>query len=196
MVGRDFENFWGIKTPKGELKKMSQLLNSAVFPGLQGGPLQHVIAAKGVAFFEALQLEFKTYQQQVKANAKVLSQTFMDMGYKIFSGGTDNHLMLLDLRSKFPDLTGRQAEDTLVRADITANKNMVPYDTRSPFQTSGIRVGTPAVTTRGLQEADMPQIAEFIDRVLKNPDSPQTAGEVRKAVNAMMGNLPLFARNI
>jgi glycine hydroxymethyltransferase len=192
LVGKDFENTWGAKTPKGEVKKMSQLLNSAVFPGLQGGPLQHVIAAKGVAFFEAMQPEFKTYQQQILSNAKVLAQTFVDMGYKIFSGGTDNHLMLLDLRTKFPDLTGKQAENALVQADITANKNMVPYDTRSPFQTSGIRVGTPAITTRGLKEKDMPQIAEFIDRVLKNSDNTQVISEVRTAVNAMMGNLPLF----
>ncbi|GHT72469.1 serine hydroxymethyltransferase [Bacteroidia bacterium] len=192
LVGKDFENTWGAKTPKGETKKMSQLLNSAVFPGIQGGPLQHVIAAKAVAFYEALQPEFKTYQQRVKSNAKVLAQTFVDMGYKIFSGGTDNHLMLLDLRSKFPDLTGKQAENALVQADITANKNMVPYDTRSPFQTSGIRVGTPAITTRGLKETDMPLIAEFIDRVLKNTDNQQVIDDVRKAVNKMMKDLPLF----
>jgi glycine hydroxymethyltransferase len=192
LVGKDFENTWGAKTPKGETKKMSQLLNSAVFPGIQGGPLQHVIAAKAVAFYEALQPEFTTYQQRVKSNAKILAQTFVDMGYKIFSGGTDNHLMLLDLRSKFPDLTGKQAENALVQADITANKNMVPYDTRSPFQTSGIRVGTPAITTRGLKETDMPQIAELIDRVLQNVDNQQVIGDVRKVVNKMMQDLPLF----
>ncbi len=193
LVGKDFENTWGLKTPKGETKKMSQLLNSAVFPGVQGGPLEHVIAAKAVAFHEALQPEFKTYQQQVKSNAAAMSKAFVDMGYKIFSGGTDNHLMLIDLRSKFAELNGKQAENILVQADITVNKNMVPFDTRSPFQTSGFRVGSAAITTRGLKEADMPVIASLIDKVLCNTDKESVIKEVRGEVNKMMKDLPLFA---
>ncbi|MDR2938158.1 MAG: serine hydroxymethyltransferase [Prevotellaceae bacterium] len=193
LVGKDFENPWGLKTPKGETKKMSQLLNSAVFPGVQGGPLEHVIAAKAVAFHEALQPEFKTYQQQVKKNADAMAKAFVDMGYKIFSGGTDNHLMLIDLRSKFAELNGKQAENILVQADITVNKNMVPFDTRSPFQTSGFRVGTPAITTRGLKENDMPRIAAMIDKVLCNVDKESVVKEVRADVNKMMKDLPLFA---
>ena len=193
MAGKDFENTWGLKTPKGETKKISQLLNSAVFPGIQGGPLQHVIAAKAVAFHEALQPEFKVYQQQVKSNAAAMAKAFADMGYKIFSGGTDNHLMLIDLRSKFAELNGKQAENILVQADITVNKNMVPFDTRSPFQTSGIRVGTPAVTTRGLKEKDMSAIAALIDKTLCNAEKESVIREVRAEVNKMMKDLPLFS---
>ncbi|MDR1226974.1 MAG: serine hydroxymethyltransferase [Prevotellaceae bacterium] len=193
IVGKDFENPWGFKTPRGELKKMSQLLSSAVFPGIQGGPLEHVIAAKAVSFYEALQPEFKDYQRQVKSNAAAMSRAFVDLGYKIFSGGTDNHLMLIDIRSKFEDLNGKQAENSLVRADITVNKNMVPFDTRSPFQTSGFRVGTPAITTRGLKEEHMGQIASLIDRVLCKPEDDKVASEVRAEVNTLMKDFPLFA---
>ncbi|MGL4908986.1 MAG: serine hydroxymethyltransferase [Bacteroidales bacterium] len=193
LVGKDFENPWGLKTPKGETKKMSQLLNSAVFPGVQGGPLEHVIAAKAVSFYEALQPEFKEYQAQVQRNASVMASALADMGYKIFSGGTDNHLILIDLRQKFADLTGKQAENALGVADITVNKNMVPFDTRSPFQTSGIRVGTPAITTRGLTEQDMPKIAQMIDKALSNADKETVLKEVRHDVNKLMSHLPLFA---
>lgn len=193
LVGKDFDNPWGHKTPKGEIKKMSQLLNSAVFPGIQGGPLEHVIAAKAVAFGEALTPEFKTYQQQVKANATALSKAFVDMGYHIISNGTDNHLLLIDLRTKYPDLTGKVAEKALVLADITVNKNMVPFDSRSAFQTSGFRVGTPAVTTRGLKEEQMPLIAELIDRVLRDPENQTEIEAVRKQVNSLMSSYPLFA---
>ena len=193
LMGKDFENPWGLKTPKGEIKMMSALLNSSVFPGIQGGPLEHVIAAKAVSFFEAMQPEYKTYQQQVKKNAAALAAAFIAKGYKLFSGGTDNHLMLIDLRSKFPDLTGKVAEKALVTADITVNKNMVPFDTRSPFQTSGIRVGTPAVTTRGLKEADMAPIAAFIDRVLSHVDNAQEIAQVCEEVRQMMAARPLFA---
>jgi glycine hydroxymethyltransferase len=192
-MGKDFENPWGLKTPKGEIKMMSAILNSSVFPGVQGGPLEHVIASKAVSFFEALQPEYKTYQQQVKRNAEVLAAAFIAKGYKIFSGGTDNHLMLIDLRPKFPELTGKVAEKALVTADITVNKNMVPFDTRSPFQTSGIRVGTAAVTTRGLKEADMAPIAAFIDRVLSRADDAQEIARVREDVRRMMAARPLFA---
>jgi glycine hydroxymethyltransferase len=193
VVGKDYENTWGHKTPKGETKMVSQVLNSAVFPGIQGGPLEHVIASKAVSFHEALQPEFRTYQEQVKKNAAAMAKAFVDMGYKIFSGGTDNHLMLIDLRSKFPELTGKVAENTLVKADITVNKNMVPFDTRSPFQTSGFRVGTPAITTRGLKENQMEEIASLIDRVLRNVENEKMIGEVRSEVNKMMKDLPLFA---
>ncbi|MDR3236138.1 MAG: serine hydroxymethyltransferase [Prevotellaceae bacterium] len=193
LLGKDFENPWGIKTPKGETKMMSAILNSSVFPGIQGGPLEHVIASKAVAFYEALQPEYKTYQQQVKKNAAALADAFITRGYKIFSGGTDNHLLLIDLRTKFPELTGKMAEKALVVADITVNKNMVPFDTRSPFQTSGVRVGTPAVTTRGLKEADMPSIARFVDRILTRPDDAQEIAAVRAEVRHMMSGLPLFA---
>lgn len=168
LMGKDFDNPWGLKTPKGVVKKMSQILNSSVFPGVQGGPLEHCIAAKAVAFYEALQPEFKEYQKQVQSNAHELAECFARRGYKIVSGGTDNHLMLIDLRTKFPDLTGKVAEKELVKADITVNKNMVPFDTRTPFSTSGIRVGTPAVTTRGFVEKDMDFIASAIDTVLAN----------------------------
>ena len=166
LIGKDFENPWGVKTPKGEIKKMSAMINSAVFPGIQGGPLEHCIAAKAVAFYEALQPEFKDYQIQVQKNAQALAKAFIDKGYYIVSGGTDNHLMLIDLRTKFPDLTGKVAEKALVRAGITVNKNMVPFDTRSPFQTSGVRIGTPAITSRGFVEKDMADIVELIDTVL------------------------------
>jgi glycine hydroxymethyltransferase len=193
VVGKDFENPWGLKTPKGEVKMMSQLLDSAVFPGIQGGPLEHVIAAKAVAFGECLTDSYLTYIKQVKANAEAMSNAFVSKGYKVISGGTDNHLMLIDLRTKFPELTGKKAENTLVLADITINKNMVPFDSRSPFQTSGIRVGTPAVTTRGLKEEHMPFIVDMIDKVLSNIDDQNTITEVRNEVNAMMQNLPLFA---
>ena len=166
LMGKDFDNPWGITTPKGALKKMSQLLDSSVFPGVQGGPLEHVIAAKAVAFYEALQPEYVEYQKQVIANAQAMCEAFLDKGYKVVSGGTDNHLMLIDLRTKFPEVSGRIAEQQLVKADITINKNMVPFDTRSPFQTSGLRVGTPAVTSRGFVEKGMFDIVELIDTVL------------------------------
>ena len=193
LMGKDFDNPWGLTTPKGEIKKMSQLLNSAVFPGVQGGPLEHIIAAKAVAFGEAMEPAYKEYQMQVKKNALAMAEAFERRGYKIVSGGTDNHLMLIDLRTKFPELTGKKAETVLVQADITTNKNMVPFDSRSPFQTSGIRVGTPAITTRGLKEEQMEKIVDMIDRVLCDPDNEQNIAEVRKEVNQMMSNYPLFA---
>ena len=192
-MGKDFVNPWGKTNPKGQPRMMSQLLDSAVFPGVQGGPLEHVIAAKAVAFHEALQPEFVEYQTQVRDNAAELAGRLLDLGYKIVSGGTDNHCILLDLRTKFPDLTGKVAERVLVEADITANKNMVPFDTRSPFQTSGIRLGTPAITTRGLKTAEMGIIAEMIDTVLSNPESAANIEAVRKAVNKMMAERPIFA---
>ena len=193
MMGEDFPNPWGKTTPKGEVKMMSALLDSAVFPGTQGGPLEHVIAAKAVAFGEALQPEFKAYQQQVKLNAATMAQAFIDKGYKIISGGTDNHSMLVDLRTKFPDLTGKVAEKALVAADITTNKNMVPFDTRSPFQTSGLRFGTPAITTRGLKEDMMPVIVDLIDEVLQNVENEAIIAKVRRRVNDIMADYPLFA---
>ena len=193
MMGKDFPNPWGKKTPKGEIKMMSQLLDSAVFPGIQGGPLEHVIAAKAVAFGECLQPEYKEYQKQVQKNAKVLAQALIDRGFTIVSGGTDNHSMLVDLRTKYPDLTGKVAEKALVSADITVNKNMVPFDSRSPFQTSGLRFGTPAITTRGLKEDKMEEIVALIDRVLSDPENEANIAAVRKEVNAMMANYPLFA---
>jgi glycine hydroxymethyltransferase len=193
LMGKDFENPWGKKTPKGVTKMMSALLDSAVFPGVQGGPLEHVIAAKAVAFGEALKPEFKEYQLQVKKNAAALAKALVDKGYKIISGGTDNHCMLVDLRTKFPELTGKVAEKVLVEADITANKNMVPFDSRSPFQTSGIRLGTPAITTRGVKEDAMLEIADLIDRVLSNPESAETIAAVRARVNEMMAQYPIFA---
>ena len=192
LMGKDFENPWGLTTPKGVVKTMSQLINSAVFPGIQGGPLEHVIAAKAVAFQEALQPSFKTYAQQVKKNAAVLAEALMARGFDIVSGGTDNHSMLVDLRSKYPELTGKVAERALVAADITCNKNMVPFDTRSAFQTSGIRLGTPAITTRGVKEDMMPLIAELIERVLDHPDDEQTIADVRRQVNETMRDYPLF----
>ena len=193
LMGKDFDNPWGLTTPKGVVKKMSQILNSAVFPGIQGGPLEHVIAAKAVAFGEALTPEYKEYQQQVVRNAQALSAALVARGYKIISGGTDNHLMLVDLRTKFPELTGKVAEKALVAADITANKNMVPFDSRSAFQTSGLRFGTPAITTRGLKEDKMEYIAELIDRVLSDAENEENIAAVRKDVNALMANYPLFA---
>ena len=191
LIGKDFDNPWGLKTPKGEIKKMSAIINSAVFPGIQGGPLEHCIAAKAVAFYEALQPEFKEYQLQVKKNAAAMAKAFMDRGYKIVSNGTDNHVMLIDLRSKFPELTGKLAEKTLVRADITLNKNMVPFDSRTPFTTSGIRVGTPAVTSRGLVEKDMETIVELVDKVLSNIDNEAVIEEVRTAARSLMAGRPL-----
>lgn len=193
LLGEDFENPWGKTNPKGQVRMMSQLIGSAVFPGVQGGPLEHVIAAKAVAFGEALQPEYKEYQTQVKKNAAAMAQAMMDKGYKIISGGTDNHCMLVDLRTKFPDLTGKVAEKVLVEADITANKNMVPFDSRSPFQTSGIRLGTPAITTRGAKEEHMGPIVEMIDTVLSNPENPAIIASVREKVNKMMADFPMFA---
>ncbi len=193
LMGKDFENPWGMTTKKGEVKMMSQLLNSAVFPGIQGGPLEHVIAAKAVAFGEALQPEFKLYAQQVKKNAACLAEELMKRGFTIVSGGTDNHSMLVDLRSKYPDLTGKVAERALVAADITVNKNMVPFDTRTAFQTSGIRLGTPAITTRGVKEDMMPQIAAMIETVLNAPTDESVIAAVRGRVNEMMSAYPLFA---
>jgi glycine hydroxymethyltransferase len=193
MLGKDFENPWGKTTPKGEIKMMSQLLDAAVFPGIQGGPLEHVIAAKAVAFGEALDKSFGEYAEQVKKNAAVMAKTFIDKGYKVVSGGTDNHSMLIDLRSKAPNTTGKQAENGLVAADITINKNMVPFDSRSPFQTSGFRVGTPAITSRGVKEDLIPVIVELIDEVIMNIDNEQTITKVRGKVNELMKNYPLFA---
>ena len=193
LMGKDFDNPWGKTTPKGEIKKMSALLNSAVFPGIQGGPLEHVIAAKAVAFGEALQPEFKEWAKQVKKNAAVLADELMKRGFDIVSGGTDNHSMLVDLRSKYPDLTGKVAEKALVAADLTVNKNMVPFDSRSAFQTSGIRLGTPALTTRGAKEDLMVKIAEFIERVLNAPEDEAVIAQVRSEVNAIMEKHPIFA---
>lgn len=193
MLGKDFENPWGKKTPKGETRMMSSLLDSAVFPGIQGGPLEHVIAAKAVSFAEALDPSYKTYQKQVQKNANIMAQAFVDKGYKIVSGGTDNHLVLVDLRQKFPDLTGKAAEKALVEADITTNKNMVPFDSRSPFLTSGLRFGTPAITTRGLKEDTMGQIVEMIDTVLSKPEDNNNIKAVRDQVNKLMKDYPLFA---
>jgi glycine hydroxymethyltransferase len=193
LMGKDFDNPWGLTTPKGEVKKMSQLLNSAVFPGTQGGPLEHVIAAKAVAFGEALQPEFKEYALQVKKNAACLAEELTRRGFTIVSGGTDNHSMLVDLRSKYPDLTGKVAENALVAADITVNKNMVPFDSRSAFQTSGIRLGTPAITTRGAKEDLMHEIAEMIETVLNAPEDENVIAAVRKRVNETMEKYPLFA---
>ena len=193
LLGKDFDNPWGKTNPKGEIRKMSALLDSAVFPGVQGGPLEHVIAAKAVAFGEALQPSYRDYQAQVKKNAAVMAQCLIDKGYKIISGGTDNHCMLVDLRTKFPDLTGKVAEKVLVEADITANKNMVPFDSRSPFQTSGIRLGTPAITTRGAKEDLMGDIVEMIDTVLSHHDDPKVIAAVREKVNSVMEGYPMFA---
>ena len=193
LMGKDFENPWGLKTPKGETKMMSQLLNSAVFPGTQGGPLEHVIAAKAVAFGEALSPEFKEYALQVKKNAACLAEELTKRGFTIVSGGTDNHSMLVDLRSKYPDLTGKVAENALVAADITVNKNMVPFDSRSAFQTSGIRLGTPAITTRGAKEDLMVEIAEMIETVLNAPEDQAVIAAVRARVNETMKAYPLFA---
>ncbi len=193
LIGKDFDNPWGKVTPKGEIRKMSSLIDSAVFPGIQGGPLEHIIAAKAVSFGEALQPEYKQYQRQVKKNAAAMAKAFMDKSYKVVSDGTDNHSMLIDLRSKFPNLTGKEAENVLVKADITINKNMVPFDSRSPFLTSGIRLGTPAITTRGAKEELMLQIVEWIDFVLSQPDNQKNIEAVRQKVNQTMANYPLFA---
>ena len=192
LIGKDFENPFGKKTLKGETRMMSSLLDSAVFPGVQGGPLEHVIAAKAVSFAEALEPSYKEYQTQVQKNAKIMSQAFADKGYKIVSGGTDNHLILVDLRQKFPELTGKVAEKALVEADITTNKNMVPFDSRSPFLTSGLRFGTPAITTRGVKENLMGDIVEMIDTVLSNPEDGNIIKGVRDEVNKIMKDLPLF----
>ncbi len=193
LMGKDFENPWGVKTPKGETKMFSAMLDSAVFPGIQGGPLEHVIAAKAVSFFEALSDEYMDYIIQVKKNAAVMAQAFVNKGYHVISDGTDNHLMLIDLRKKFPNITGKQVENTLVKADITVNKNMVPFDSRSPFQTSGLRVGTPAITTRGLKEKHMPLIVELMDEVISDIENEDKIIQTRKKVNEMMKEFPLFA---
>ena len=193
LLGKDFENPWGKTTPKGAVKMMSQLIDSAVFPGVQGGPLEHVIAAKAVAFGEALTQSYKDYALQVKKNAVAMADALIAKGYKIVSGGTDNHCVLVDLRTRFPELTGKVAERVLVEADITANKNMVPFDSRSPFQTSGIRLGTPAITTRGAKEDLMGEIVEMIDTVLSKPESEATIRAVREKVNATMADYPMFA---
>lgn len=193
MMGTDFPNPWGETTPKGEVKMMSTLLDGAVFPGTQGGPLEHVIAAKAIAFGEALQPEFKTYQMQVKKNATALAAGMVNRGYSIISGGTDNHLMLIDLRPKGENLTGKLAENTLGLCDITVNKNTVPFETRSPFVTSGIRLGTAAVTSRGLNEADMDAIAALIDEALMNPENSDVLNSVKSKVHALMARYPLYA---
>ena len=193
LMGKDFDNPWGKTTPKGEIRKMSALLDSAVFPGVQGGPLEHVIAAKAVAFGEALDPSFKEYQQQVRRNARAMAEAFVAKGYNVVSGGTDNHCMLIDLRTKYPDLTGKGAEKARVQADITVNKNMVPFDSRSPFQTSGIRVGTPAITTRGVKEDMMGEVVEMIDRVLSEPENESVITAVREKVNQTMKQFPIFA---
>jgi glycine hydroxymethyltransferase len=192
MMGKDFENPWGIKTPKGNTKKMSAILDGGVFPGTQGGPLEHIIAAKAVAYQEALQPEYKDYCKQVMKNAQALAGAMVEKGYQIISGGTDNHLMLIDLRAKSETLTGKVAENTLVKADITVNKNAVPFETRSPFVTSGIRIGTPAITTRGMKETEMLKIAELIDRVLTNTDNDHIIAQVKKEVNELSLNFPLY----
>ena len=193
LLGKDFENPWGKTNPKGQVRMMSQLIDSAVFPGVQGGPLEHVIAAKAVAFGEALQPSWKEYATTVRDNAAVMAQALIDKGYKVISGGTDNHCILVDLRTKFPDLTGKVAERVLVEADITANKNMVPFDSRSPFQTSGIRLGTAAITTRGAKAPLMGEIVEMIDTVLSHPEDPAVIAAVREKVNATMAGYPMFA---
>ena len=193
LMGKDFENPWGVKTPKGEVKMMSAMLDSGVFPGMQGGPLEHVIASKAVAFSEALDDSFKTYQIQVQKNAAAMAEAFMDKGYKVVSDGTDNHSLLVDLRTKFPKLTGKMAENRLGDADITTNKNMVPFDTRSPFQASGVRFGTPALTTRGAKESLMQEIVEMIDSVLSDIDNDKNIEAVKQKVNSVMCEFPLFA---
>ncbi|OQA96391.1 MAG: Serine hydroxymethyltransferase [Bacteroidetes bacterium ADurb.Bin217] len=193
LMQNDFENPWGLTTPKGELKTMTQLLDFAVFPGIQGGPLEHVIAAKAVAFGEALTDSYKDYMKQVQKNAAVMADSFINKGYKVISGGTDNHSMLIDLRTKFPEMTGKQAENTLVKADITINKNMVPFDSRTPFTTSGFRVGTAAITTRGVKENEIKVVVDLIDEVLSNPESDTVLAKVTKKVNDMMLHYPLFA---
>jgi glycine hydroxymethyltransferase len=192
LMGKDFVNPWGLTTPKGEVKMMSALINSAVFPGVQGGPLEHVIASKAVSFGEALDPKFKEYQSQVKNNAAEMAKCFMNKGYKVISGGTDNHLMLIDLRTKFPDISGKKVENTLVRSHITVNKNMVPFDSRSPFLTSGLRVGTPAVTTRGMKESHMAVIVDLIDEVISNIENEEVITRVGVMVNELMKPFPIF----
>lgn len=193
IIGKDFENTWGITTKKGVVRKMSSLLDSAVFPGQQGGPLEHVIAAKAVAFGEALAPEYKEYQAQVIKNAAVMAQAFVDLGYKVISGGTENHSMLIDLRTKYPEITGKIVENTIVNAEITVNKNMVPFDSRSPFQTSGLRVGTPAITTRGVKEDMMPVIVQLIDDAIANISDEKYMKSIGEKVHLMMKDFPLFA---
>ncbi len=193
LMGKDFPNPFGKTNNKGEVRMMSSLIDSAVFPGVQGGPLEHVIAAKAVAFGEALKPEYKEYQKQVQKNARAMAEALINKGYKIVSSGTDNHCILVDLRTKFPELTGKVAEKALVDADITANKNMVPFDSRSPFQTSGIRFGTPAITTRGVKEAEMAKIVDLIDEVLSAPENTDVIASVRARVNEMMEAYPMFA---
>jgi len=195
MMGKDFENPWGLTNNKGEIRMMSQLLDSAVFPGVQGGPLEHVIAAKAVAFKEALSDEYLEYLHQVRKNADAMCKAFVDKGYKVISGGTDNHLMLIDLRTKFPEITGRKVENVLDQAHITINKNMVPFDSRTPFSTSGIRVGTPAITSRGLKEHEMETIVDFIDEVISNIDNEEVIQSVGKKVKEFMSHRPLNAWN-
>jgi glycine hydroxymethyltransferase len=190
MMGKDFENPWGIKTPKGEIKMMSAMLDGAVFPGTQGGPLEHVIAAKAVAFGEALSDQYFKYILQVKKNAQAMAKAFVNRGYQLISGGTDNHLMLIDLRNK--NITGKAAENALVKADITINKNMVPFDDKSPFVTSGIRIGTAAITSRGMKEKHMDKIVALIDAVLMNSEDEKTLKKVKKDVNAWMKEFPLY----
>jgi glycine hydroxymethyltransferase len=190
LLGKDFENPWGLKTPKGEIKMMSALLDMAVFPGTQGGPLEHIIAAKAIAFGEALSDDYMKYIVQVKKNGAAMAKAFTDRGYEIVSGGTDNHLILIDLRNK--NITGKAAENALVAADITVNKNMVPYDDKSPFVTSGIRVGTAAISTRGMKEKQMEDIVELIDQVINDPDSEDTSKKVRKKVHKLMHEYPLY----
>lgn len=193
LIGKDFDNPWGKQTKKGVIRKMSSLINSAVFPGIQGGPLEHIIAAKAVSFGEALTEEFKEYQKQVRKNAKKMAAEFMKYGYKVVSDGTDNHSMLIDLRTKTEEVTGKQVENTLVEADITVNKNMVPFDSRSPFQTSGIRVGTPAITTRGVKEDLIPEMVRLMDQVITNIDDKPLIEKTRQQVNEMMADFPMFA---
>ncbi len=193
MMGEDFENPFGKTTMKGVVRKMSSLFDSGVFPGIQGGPLEHIIAAKAVAFGEALQKEYKDYMKQVKKNANIMANAFIDKGYHVISDGTDNHLMLIDLRTKFPEITGRKVENRLVLADITVNKNMVPFDNRSPFQASGLRIGTPAITTRGMKEDHMPVIVDFIDQIISDIDNDELIIKVKEQVNAMMSEFPMFA---
>ena len=193
LLGKDFPNPWGHTTPKGEIKMMSAVLNSSLFPGVQGGPLEHVIASKAVAFGEALDTSFRDYQAQVLKNARRMSDAFIEKGYKVISGGTDNHLMLIDLRTKFPDISGKKVENTLVLSHITVNKNMVPFDSRSPFLTSGLRVGTPAITTRGLREEHMGVIVEFIDEVISNIENEAVIKKVGEKVKLFMKDFPLFA---
>lgn len=190
MVGKNFDNPWGLKTPKGEIRKITSILDSGVFPGTQGGPLEHVIAAKAIAFEEALSDDYLKYVVQVVKNAKAMAAAFVSKGYRIISDGTDNHLMLIDLRSK--NLTGKQAEEALIKADITINKNMVPFDTQSPFVTSGMRIGTPAITTRGLKEKDVVKVVDLIDEVLRAPENPDNLKAVKKKVNSFMKKFPLY----